>query len=81
MIGNLSRRERVLISLGVLAAVVVLGWEGVVQPLRERHRAAAELVPAREEVLARRQQLVARKATIATDLETTNARVGELNER
>ncbi|MGH7388656.1 MAG: type II secretion system protein GspM [Candidatus Rokuibacteriota bacterium] len=81
MIGNLSRRERMLIVLGVVAAIVVLGWEGVVQPLRERHRTAAELVPAREEVLVRRQQLVARKAAIATDLETTNARIGELNER
>jgi len=75
MIGNLSRRERMLITLGVLVAVVILGWEGVVQPLRERQRANADLVPAREEVLERRQQLVARKAAIAAELEATNARI------
>lgn len=81
MIGNLSRRERVLITLGVLAAVVVVGWEGVVQPLRERHRVAAELVPARQEVFERRSQLVARKAAIAAELETTNARIEEVSAR
>lgn len=81
MIGNLSRRERVLIVLGVLAAVVVVGWEGVVQPLRERHRTAAELVPARQEVLARRQQLVARRAAIAAELQATNARLESMSAR
>ncbi len=75
MIGNLSRRERTLIAAGVLVAIVVLGWEGVVQPLRERHRAAAELVPAREEVLERRQQLVARKVAIAAELEATSTSI------
>ena len=81
MIGNLSRRERIIITLGVVAAIVVLGWEGVVQPLRDRHRAAAELVPARQGVLERRSQLVARKAAIAAELETTNAKIEEVSAR
>jgi len=81
MIGNLSRRERTLIALAVLIAVVVLGWEGIVQPIRERYRTAAELVPVREQVLARRQELVARKAAIAAELQATNARIEELSAR
>lgn len=81
MIGNMSRRERALIGLGVLAGSIVLGWEFVVQPIRERYMTAVELVPVREQVLARRMELVARKATIARDLETTNAQLQALSER
>ena len=79
MIG--SSRERMLIALGVVAGVVVLGWTFVVQPIRDRNRTAAELVPVREQVLARRLELVARKGTIARDLETTNAQIQALSDR
>jgi Tfp pilus assembly protein PilO len=81
MIGNISRRERGLIGLAVLAGVVVLGWEFVIQPISDRYRAAAELVPARERVLARRLELVSRKAAITRDLEATNAQLQSLSDR
>ena len=81
MIGSMSRRERVLIGAGVLAALVVGGWEFVVQPITERFSTVAELVPVRERVLARRLELVGRKGAIARELETTNARLQGVGDR
>lgn len=81
MIGNMSGRERSLIGLAVLAGVVVLGWEFVAQPIRDRYLRATELVPAREQVLARRTELVGRKASIVRDLETTEAQLQALSGR
>jgi Tfp pilus assembly protein PilO len=81
VIGNVSSRERMLIALGVVVGVVVLGWTFVVQPIRDRNRTAAELVPVREQVLARRLELVARKAAIARELEATNAQIQALSDR
>jgi Tfp pilus assembly protein PilO len=81
MIGNLSRRERSLITLGGLVALLIIGWEGIVQPIRERQRVASELAPLREQVLARRQELIGRKAAIAAELEATNARLDALGAR
>lgn len=75
MIGNVSRRERMLIVVGVVGALLVVGWEFVLQPVRDRYRTAVELTPVREQVLIRRLELVARKAAIAQDLEATNARL------
>lgn len=81
MIGNMSRRERALIGLGVLAGSLVLGWEFVVQPIRERYVTAAELVPVRERVLTRRRELVGRKAAITRELEATDAQIQALSDR
>jgi Tfp pilus assembly protein PilO len=81
VIGTLSRRERVLVTLAIVVAVLVFGWVAVVQPALERFAAAAELVPARRQVLSQRQELVARKAAILRDLEATNARLEELSGR
>ena len=81
MIGNISSRERLLIAVGAVAGLLVLGWTFVVQPIRDRYHAAAELVPVREQVLARRLELVARKASIARDLEATNAQIQALADR
>jgi Tfp pilus assembly protein PilO len=81
MIGNLSHRERLIVIVGVLALAVVGAWEFVVQPLVDSSRSAADLVPGREQVLTRRQDLIARQAAIATELEAANARLEKLNER
>ena len=80
MIG-VSSRERLLIVVGTLAGLLVLGWTFVVQPIRDRYRTAAELVPVREQILARRLELVARKGAIARDLEATNAQLLALSDR
>jgi Tfp pilus assembly protein PilO len=81
MIGNMSRREQLLIGGGALAALLVMGWAFVVQPIRERFRAAAELTPVREQMLGRRLELVARKGAIAHELETTNAQIQAVADR
>lgn len=81
MIASLSRRERWLIGAAVLVAVAVFGWELVVEPIRERHHAAAELVPVREQLLARRQELVARRPAVAAELEEANRQLEALSVR
>jgi type II secretory pathway component PulM len=81
MIGNLSRRERRLVAGGVLVGVIVLGWTFVVQPLRERHGAAGELIPVREQILARRLELVARKSAIQGERDAVDARLRSVGSR
>jgi Tfp pilus assembly protein PilO len=81
MIGNLSRRERLIIMAAVAIAVVVGGWLFVVEPIRERNALNAELVPVREEVLARRRDLVARKASVAADVQAVDQRIEKLSAR
>jgi Tfp pilus assembly protein PilO len=81
VIGNLSRRERTFVVLGALGLAVVLGWFFVLEPLAERARVTSELVPSRSLVLARRLDLLARKDTIAKDLETTSADIERTAER
>ena len=81
MIGTLSRRERTIVIVGVLAIAVVGGWELIVQPLVERSRLAADLVPAREQALVRRRDLLARQGTITAELAAADARIEQLSER
>jgi type II secretory pathway component PulM len=81
MIGTLSRRERTIVVVGVAGLALVLGWLFVVEPLTEQTRLTAELVPGRSQVLSRRLDLLARKDTIAKDLETTNADIEKTSER
>jgi type II secretory pathway component PulM len=81
VIGNLSRRERSIVTVGAVGLALVVGWLFVVEPLTERARLTAELVPSRAQVLSRRLDLLARKDAIARELETTNADIGRLSER
>jgi Tfp pilus assembly protein PilO len=79
MIGNLSRRERLLIALAGLTAVVLIGWEFVVQPIRDKDELTAELLPAREQLLERHQELIARKADLIGEVEAVTARIDTLS--
>lgn len=81
MIGTLSRRERIVAAVGLVAALLIGGWTLVVQPIIERNRAAAELVPARERVLERRRDLVARKQAILDELRATDVEIDKLASR
>jgi type II secretory pathway component PulM len=81
VIGNLSRRERTIVTVGAIGLVLVLGWLFVVEPATERARVTAELVPSRAQVLSRRLDLLARKDTINRDLEATNADIARFAER
>jgi type II secretory pathway component PulM len=81
MIGSLSRRERTFVLLGVAGLAVVLLWLFVVEPWTERTRVTAELVPSRSQVLSRRLDLLARKESMAKDLEAANAEIARRSER
>jgi Tfp pilus assembly protein PilO len=81
MIANLSRRERMIIAGAVLVAVLVGGWLLIAEPIRERNAINAELVPVREEMLARRRELVARKGAVAADLQAMDQRIEKLSTR
>jgi Tfp pilus assembly protein PilO len=78
MIANLSARERLIVAGAILVALLVGGWIFVVEPIRDRNAMVAELVPVREELLARRGALVARKAAIEAEIQAVDARVEQL---
>ncbi len=77
----ISTRERILIGAAALVVVLLAGWGFVIEPLRERNRELAELVPAREQVLAKRRALVARGTALRRDLEEASQRVEQLKAR
>jgi Tfp pilus assembly protein PilO len=81
MIASISTRERALVAVGILVALLLGGWIFVVEPIRAANASSAELVPVREEVLARRRALVARKPGIAADIEAVDRRIEELSAR
>ena len=81
MIANLSRRERTIILGAVVVAAIVVGWLFVVEPIRERNEITAELVPVRQELLTRRRELVARKDTVASDLQAIDQQIDKLSAR
>jgi len=82
MIGaSLSHRERALIAGSILVVGVVIAWRFVVDPIRQQNTTAAELVPARERTLARRQDLIAKKPSIVRELEQVNGRIEQLSTR
>ena len=80
MIGNLSRRERILVGLAIAVGVILGGWLLVIEPILEHNRSAGELVPAREQVLLQKRELIARRAAINAELESTTTRFDKLAE-
>ena len=80
MIGNLSRRERLMVGLALAVAVLLGGWLLVVDPILEHNRTASELVPAREQVLLQKRELIARRAAINAELQATAARFEKLSQ-
>lgn len=81
LLANLNRRERVIVAVALVVLVVVGGWELVIQPLLDRNRQAAELIPMREQTLARRLDLIGRRQAIESDLQATQARIASVSER
>ncbi len=81
MIGNLSRRERTVIVTGLAVAFAIAAWSFIAEPILEANRTAAEMVPAREQVLLKRRELIARKAAIMAELEATNGQIEALSTR
>jgi Tfp pilus assembly protein PilO len=78
MIGSLSRRERLLVGGVVVVAIAIGGWLFVVEPVSERNRIALEVMPARQELLARRLELVGRKEAIARERDAVDGKITTL---
>jgi type II secretory pathway component PulM len=71
----LSRRERVLIGLGVAGLLAVGGYLYVVEPMLARQREVAELIPIREATLERRRLTIAQRASLTAELQEMARRV------
>jgi hypothetical protein len=71
----LSRRERVIVAAGAVAALAVGGHLVLVEPLVARARDAQALVPAREATLERRRLLVGQRPRLAEELATVTERL------
>jgi type II secretory pathway component PulM len=71
----LSRRERVLIGLGVAGLLTVGGYVYVVEPTLARQREAAELIPIREATLERRRLMIAQREQLTDELEALARKV------
>ncbi len=72
---SLSARERGVVGVGAVVALVVAGYLVVVEPILVRSRAAESVVPAREAALERRRLLVAQRPRLAEELAAVDARI------
>lgn len=81
MIGSLSGRERVLVIACAVVVALVAIWELGIQPIREDNQVAADLVPVRERLLLKRQEIIATKAAVNRELEQVNGRLEKLSTR
>ena len=71
----LSPRERVVVGVGAIVALLVGGYLFLVEPLMTRARDAEATVPAREATLERRRLLIAQRPRLAEELAVVGARL------
>jgi type II secretory pathway component PulM len=71
----LSRRERMLIGLGVAGLLGLGAYLYVIEPMLARQREVAELIPIREATLERRRLMVAQRDQLAAELEALGRKV------
>ena len=72
---SLSPRERMVVGVGAVVALVIGGYLLVVEPILARSRTAETTVPAREAALERRRLLVAQRPRLAEELASVDARL------
>ncbi len=72
---SLSRRERALVAVALLAGIGIAGYLYVVEPIRQRNAQEAELIPVREARLERRHALIAQHSTLTAELADADKRV------
>ncbi len=78
---GMSGRERKLVGVAVVVAAAIAGWTFVIEPVVDRNRTMAELVPARRQVLDKRRDLLARAPALRTELEDATARIDQFKRR
>ena len=71
----ITRRERSLIGLGVVGAIVFGAYLIVVEPVMNRSAELAQILPAREATLERRRQLVAQRDRVAAEQQALASRL------
>jgi Tfp pilus assembly protein PilO len=71
----ITRRERSLIGLGVVGAIVFGAYLVVVEPLMNRNAELAQILPVREATLERRRQLVAQRDRVAAEQQALASRL------
>jgi type II secretory pathway component PulM len=72
---SLSPRERVVVGVAALVALVIGGYLLVVEPILARSRIAETTVPVREAALERRRVLVGQRSRLAEELAAVDARL------
>ena len=77
----LSRRERTLVGLAAAGLLAAAGYIFVLEPIRTANQEAAELIPAREARLERRQALIARRDAVTVELANLTKQVEEQSAR
>jgi Tfp pilus assembly protein PilO len=77
----MSGRERKLVGVAIIVAAAIAGWTFVIEPLVERNRTLAELVPARQQVLEKRRALLARAPALRKELEDATGQIEQLKRR
>src|SRR5262245_25330643 len=77
----LSRRERALVAVAGLAAIVIALYVYVVEPVRQRNAQEAELIPVREAKLERRRALIGQRAALTAELADADKRVAAESQR
>jgi Tfp pilus assembly protein PilO len=77
----LSTRERTLMGLAAVGLLAAAGYIFVLEPIRTANQEAAELIPAREARLERRQALIARREAVTAELADLGRQVEEQSAR
>ena len=77
----LTRRERVSIGTGVVAALALTGYIYAAEPVMNRQRELAELIPAREATLEQRRLLIAQRDRLVAELGAITTRLQEASAR
>lgn len=77
----LTRRERVSIGTGVVAALALTGYIYAAEPVMNRQRELAELIPAREATLEQRRLLIAQRDRLVGELGGITTRLQEASAR
>jgi Tfp pilus assembly protein PilO len=78
---TMSARERSLIGLAAIVAIVIGGWLFLIEPVLERRRTTEDLIPAREAVLAKRRDLISRAPSLRQSLADSAQQVDQLRTR